>query len=343
MAKIASYKLMNELKKGREGVRGILLYGSNRGLVDVLGDEVAAWWLGAEGDKTAHVRKSLEVDSSEDWLSELEHASLFGDKRLLTLSGASDKLGTLMKRHSVSERQNEQCFLVVKGMQLGKSSSLRKLFEDDQSLFAVACYEDSERTKNIDLDKALGLHARDCSSAVRGYIVSLLSSDSVYRARQLEKLALLITDNQPLILEEVQEALEGQDAQDRDEIIDMAFCGNRAELATALRNLHERNHIQRIPLLRASMAHAEKLQTFLRLQGEGRSFEESLPLVKPRLFFKREKAVATQCQIWTRMTIREVFAVLLKSERDIKTDNVRMARFYFERAMLNIARLAAKN
>ena len=121
-----------------------LLYGENFGLKKELIDNIK---LGLK-QKEENIEKLFlfenEVLGNEDNFNDFAYSgSLFGDKKIITIFDATDKI--FKKIHEVYEKSPQNVFLIIFSEILEKKSKMRNFFEKDKKTICIPCYLDSER------------------------------------------------------------------------------------------------------------------------------------------------------------------------------------------------------
>ena len=122
-----------------------LSYGENSGLkkdiIDVLKSNIK------QKDDNVEIISLYEneiIEKEEDFDNSIFSGSLFGNKKIIIISGASDK--TIKKIDNDYEKYPENTFIIICAGILDKKSKLRAFFEKNENTFIIPFYEDNYQT-----------------------------------------------------------------------------------------------------------------------------------------------------------------------------------------------------
>ena len=148
--------------------------------------------------------------------------------------------------------------MVVEAGDLSKGTGLRKLFEDDDSAAAIACYADTARSLEDLVRDALRAEGLSIAPDALADAVSRLGSDRGVSRRELEKLALYCQGQKSVSLDDVR-AVMGDEAEARaEEASDAAGGGDFARLDLALERLWTAD-MSAVAVIRGAMGHFQRL------------------------------------------------------------------------------------
>ena len=181
------------LKAPDKKYRAALIYGPDEGQVRERAQILARRIVEDPADPFRIAQLTPEQVNSDPaaLLDEVNALSLMGGRRLVLLRGASDKAGPACTALAADESQSDS-FVIVEAGDLSPRSSLRKLFEGNARLAAIACYVDDEKSlarlirenaarakKSLPTTTRLLIYPRPCLATARwqgALLKSLLST-----------------------------------------------------------------------------------------------------------------------------------------------------------------------
>lgn len=299
----------NHLQKAT--MNAALIYGPDRGLIDY---------------SVAHITKVLKLpkrtisyaDISFDELkSELNNISLFGTKEIIQLTNISTfdaKLKELVKadNHHV---------LVITADELTPASALRKTFETEKNLAAIACYHDDATS----VEKIVRKYCSDAQKIISADAIKYLSH-SLYGDRyiiinEIEKLLTYTHDKNEITLEDVTAVISGSTTPAPDMLCIYFFKNDQKLYLEELHKLLAEN-VSAVWIVRALVRYAINIYITLQKMSEGASIEEATGSLSPPIFFKYIpdfKRIISQSNIAHILLIMEK---LYKAETILKSSSV---------------------
>jgi DNA polymerase-3 subunit delta len=245
--------------------------------------------------------------------------SMMGGRRVVRVRGAGNGLAALFE--SFLDDQPGDCLVVVEAGDLAKGAALRKLFEDNDTAAAVACYADTARGLEDLVRDALRAEGLAIAPEALADAVSRLGSDRGVSRRELEKLALYCKGQKSVSLEDVRAAM-GDEAEARaEEASDAAASGDFPRLDLGLERLWTAE-ISAIAVLRAAMGHFQRLALVREKLARGENLDSAIRQLRPPLHFTRAESFKAQARAWNSEKINDALDLLLEAETLCKTTAV---------------------
>ena len=301
-------------------VRGVLLYGPDSGLVDERGRGLVRLVAETPDDPFRVVeltRRDVESDPPR-LADELAALSFTGGRRVVRLRDAGDSLaGTV---DSAMESGSDG-FLIVEAGELQARSALRKLFESEEALAAIACYRDDERSLPAVIRSTLEAHGLAVARDAVEFLSRNLGGDRQLTRRELEKLALYVTGNgaadpaagRTVTLEDA-ETCVGDSAEITQEDLAFAVAGSDLKAVERAFARATAEGVAAISLVRAVARHFQRLHQVQAGVEQGQPLETQVGRLRPPVFWKRRKAFEAQARRWTASRLREALADLTELE-----------------------------
>jgi DNA polymerase-3 subunit delta len=293
-------------------VQGILVYGPNYGL----GQEYIARMLKALGAEADELRAADCIDDPAHLGDALHSTSLFGDKSVVWVRDATDKL-TDVCADAFGDPDTNRNFVIIEAGDLGKGR-LRKLFEDANHLAALPCYVE----KGADLERTiadlLGADGITLTTDARHYLADRAPADRLALRGDLERLALYVGKGATINLPTAQACLGDAADADAFDLPWLVFDGKVGEADTALTRL-EGEGTSGIMLLRMLLGHCLKLHMVQSLTAAGTTIVDAVKEIRPPLFYNQTDRFKQQLRRWTLPRLTQAVQRLHETELQCKS------------------------
>lgn len=294
----------SDFNNGINSVKAVLVYGPDAGQVDELCDKAIAK-LEIEKDNLFSIEANEFKEKQDCLFSEACSQSMFGGRKLILISGASDSDAKFIKEFVSHPSLNAS--VVINAGELRAGGGLRSLFETEKDLAALACYTDDARTLSALIHKELfSVGIKQISPDAMGYMTSHLGVDRGITRSFLKKIALYVDDKKIVELSDVEKCLPDTGAADTDDFLYSLTAGHIKQTMTAMDRLFYDNAAPNM-LVRMLDIHFKKLLNAVVL-GQ-----------MPRLFWKVADKFARAVKIWPESEIVGVLNRLNELEKQLRT------------------------
>lgn len=306
------------VKSPDKAARVILVYGPDSGLVServsIMGKTVVA----DLNDPFNAVSLSAEqlIDDPARLSDEAHAISMMGGDRLIRISGAADKLTTLMKEYLNAPSQN--ALVIMQAGELPAKSTLRKLCETAKNAAAIPCYVEEERDLTRFIGDTVRQNGKNIDRDALVWLAANISGDRAKVRSELEKLMTYKGDEASAIsIKDVQAACGMAGAQGFDDLAYAVGGGNAAGALKAYTTLIEEGE-SFVAVLRVLQNHFRRLHQAQAFVAYGMSAKEAMGKLSPPVFFKQEAAFQAQMSRWSRGVIEQTLARLNDLEAQCK-------------------------
>ncbi|MDG1285958.1 MAG: DNA polymerase III subunit delta [Rickettsiales bacterium] len=295
--------------------RAFLLYGPDEGQIRTQSRQLIAHFLGQKYDTldlTEIPADSLSEDPTR-LSDELSSYTLMGGDRLVVLRQASSDNAKVIEAAILSEPKPVWPLIVLAG-ELRPTSKLRKMFEAEKSLAALACYRDDARKVTQVLAESLRERNITCEQGVIPMLAGSLGNDRAITLQEIEKIDLYLGEERHLSAE-LARKLSGDN---KDHTLDELFhavCGGKDGLENTLTRCFNEN-IQPIGIYRMLSSHLQKLLSIKAMMGNG--IAQKAAFTRHGVFFKQEPLISQQIMRWNDPALRSAISALLEAEREAK-------------------------
>lgn len=308
------------------GLRAVLLYGPDPGLVAELGAAACRAVLGGADDPFRLVEltpKQLRDDPAL-LADEAAAIAMTGGRRVLRLRDAGNELAELLS--GFLQDPPGDALLVVEAGDLQKRAALVQAFaKAGERAAVVACYRDEggglARLAEGMLREA-GLQADPQALAL---LAAQLGGDRQLSRREIEKLILYKGPAKGRVeVEDVAACIGDAAALDLEDLAFAVADGDRAALDRILRRSLQQN-ANPVQALRQVLRHFQRLHLVAGQLAAGVPAEAALAKLQPRPFWKVAKRFEAQARRWPPPRLAAAAARLLEAEAACKRTGARDA------------------
>jgi len=315
--KISPRQLDAFLKAPSSGIRAVLIFGPDHGLVKERADTLADAIVPDRNDpfRIAHLPGSILSDDPARLADEAAAIPMTGGRRLVRVQEASDS--TSVACEALTRQALGDSFVVVEAGDLPTRSSLRKLFESHESLAAIPCYVEDEGNIAQLIRRELGTHGISIAPDALEALSENLIGDRGLARQELAKLILYMGAEKQVSMVEVVACSGDSTALSMDVPIMAAASGNIAELDRALERLFAEG-AQAVGLLRVAQNHFRRLALTRARMDNGEDVSRAMKALQPQVFFKQEAPFRAQAMRWTAKAIQQALEGLVQTEVQCK-------------------------
>ncbi len=313
---------------------GFLLYGNEPARIAQLRDRIVAKTGGPNAVAEMRVEHvdAREIPSDSTAITDLvQTTSFFGGQRIVCVEHASGATGACID-HCLDAWNDGHALLVVTAGRLKPASRLRKRFEGDARLAAVAVYADKPGHNEVRflLDEA-GIREAN-PDALQDLVGVAGEHDTSQLQNLVAKLALYkLGDDSPLAPQDVEACAPEVGELALEDVLNAVADQRPADIGPAIRKLSRGDRNAARMCIFARMLFRNILETASHPQGPA----IGVTLIRPPLFYERRTRMIRQARLWgvkgARQALQELSAIDLKLRTDIRTPAVSAVERVFMR------------
>jgi DNA polymerase III subunit delta len=328
------------LRRPDPGIRAVLLYGPDGGLVRERADVVARTVCPDLRDAflVAELPAAALTADPARLADEAAQISLMGGRRVVRVRETGDAVAAILGRFLAGTPGD--ALVVVEAGDLPGRSSLRRVFDDAPTAAAIGCYPDGPRELAGVIRDSLGAHQVSASPDAVAFLVDHLGGDRLLTRAELEKLALYAGEGGRIELDDARLAIGDSAAIELDDAVLAAADGDAAALERALGRVFQEGESP-VTVIRALLRHLQRLHLLAARVAAGDSVDAVMRAARPPIFFKQQDNFRRQLGLWRDGALRRQSQALADSEAQMKTTGF-PAETICRAAMLAAAR-AARN
>ncbi|MCC7276079.1 MAG: DNA polymerase III subunit delta [Alphaproteobacteria bacterium] len=338
--KVPAARLDAFCKKPDAGVRMVLVYGPDAGLVRERAETLGRTVLPDLDDpfRVSLLTGASVVADPARLGEEAAAQSLIGGRRLVRVRDATD--ATAAAFAAALDAPQGDTLIVAEAGELRAGGPLRKLFEGAAAAAAVPCYVDEGAALERVLRETLARFDATLDADAARWLAGHLGGDRGVLRGEAEKLALYVGDGRRVTVEDCIAVIGDSAEIALDAVIGATAGGARAELDRALDRVFAEGE-QPVRVLRAAQRHFHRLLLLAAAVEAGETPRAAVDALRPKPHFREAPQLENQAQRWTRRRIAAAFARLTDAETDCKRAAL-PAELVCRRALADLAGLAAR-
>ena len=326
------------------GVRLVLIYGSNEGLVRARA-EACVRAVAEDPDDPFRVTSldpALLRNEPGRLADEAAALSLTGGRRAVRLRGATEAVVPAVR--SCLALPGAGSLVIAEAGPLTPRSGLRRLCEQTESLAAIPCYDESAAGAAALIETFCTERQVSVAPETAGWLAERLGSDRRQIENEIEKIAVYLGEQGPdgrRLTMEIAETCVGDAAEaSADAVARLATAGDVARLDRAMaRALY--GGVQPVSILRAAARRLARLHLAAAALEGGTSRAGAMGALKPPVFPRERAAFTDDMARWPSARAAGALGLLTRAERDCKVAGGAPAAICWQ-ALLRIARAAGR-
>lgn len=309
------------LKSLPQTIRGVVIYGSNEGMVSTL-SEAFIKSISSDIYDAFHVSYLDMADVMSDigcLYAEFNAQSLMGGRRVVVIKNATANL-TKPLRELLSSSSSDT-LLVISSSTLKTKDSLAVMAKDEAFMYGIGCYDDRDEDISQFASKFMSKNGFNIDNITFQLLCSRLSNDRKISANELDKLITYMGNNKNISVEDVLTVISDSSASSQEDLCYFVALG-QTEKAIASYNRLIFEGEQPVSIIRAISYHFMKLLDCAVKMEKGDTAEKVIFGLRPPLMFFRKNAFTTQLRTWNRTRLLNALTLLYQTERECKTTDL---------------------
>jgi len=298
----------------------ILLYGENNGIKDDIKNNCRTKNKESE---IINIFQDELIKNKNILIENIQNESLFNSNKIVFLHEISDKVFNQLEEALDCKLDNIKIIL-FSGL-LDKKSKLRSLFEKNDDLAIIPCYQDNERTLIYYIrDRLKGYDG--LTSEITNLIINNSGLDRKIINSEIKKIKLFFK-NKTIVKEEVEELLNFKNNKSFDEIRDAMLLGNKIKVN---RLIGEMQFLQDENFLYINQI-TTRISKLLEIQYINENIKDedlAIENLKPKVFWKDKPIYIQQLKKWNKNELESALnnvnstELLMKKNSQINNDTL---------------------
>ena len=304
---------IDKIKKSNSNLH--LIYGVNEGIKQ---DLINNFYLeGYEGDTFKYEEHEV-LNNIDQFISNLLTKSLFGNKKIIIISRATDKLCTLI--NDLLDKEIVETKIIIKSSSLEKRSKLRNLFEKEDQLICTPVYEDDSRALNYVIQNFLKVNNFSLSQEIKNILIERSKGDRINLKNELSKLKNLSLSKNKISVEDVNKLSNLAENYSVFELSDNYLAKNTKKVSNIL---NENNYSSEdcILIIRTILNKSKRLLKIRNEIDKNTNIDQAISSYKPPIFWKEKDIVKKQVQSWSTNEVKRIIFKINDLEALVKKNN----------------------
>jgi len=313
---IKSYEI---LKKDLNFLNSFLIYGENTGLKqDIVKSVIELKEKKNIKYKQFKFEEEEIIKNQNDFFNLIFSGSLFDKKKVIFVNRTTDRLFNLISE--ISKKDIKDILIFFEADQLEKKSKIRNLFEKDNNLVCIACYQDN----NFDLIKIINDEIKKTKIKLSTESINLLieraSGDRNNLRNEVNKLKSFALDKQMVSYDQVKELTNMVGNYQNDYIVNICLNGDKKKLNKILRenNFSFEDFLILLKIFSKKIHRLLKIKIFNRLE---KNLDQIFNQIRPPIFWKEKEDVKKQVRLWNEKKLNLIIKKINEIELNCKKNH----------------------
>ena len=289
-----------------------LLYGENVGLKNDIRDIIKI--ATKQKDDKIEILSLYEneiLNNEENFYNFVYSGSLFGNKKIITIFEATDKI--IKKICNVFDKSPENILVIIFSGILEKKSKLRNFFEKSKETICIPCYLDSEKDLEIIAQSEFRKNNISLSRDAINLLIEKSNSDRNNLRNEIEKIKSYSLNKKNLELNEIKSLINFSGDYKSDILVNECLCGNISQYKKIISELYV-NTFSQILLLRILSNKAQRLLKIKEQKNESNNLDNLINDAKPSIFWKEKPLVKKQLSLWSLNELKKMVSGINNTE-----------------------------
>lgn len=312
--KLATRDIAGFLKSPPPGIRAVLIYGPDPGLVRERQDALTKTVVTDLSDPflIADIDGDELTKDPARLADEAAAIAMTGGRRVVRVRGAAESTAKFFGEFLAGPVPGDALILITAG-ELRKSGKLVKVFESADTATALACYADEGRDQAQIVTESLRAQGSSISPDALALFVSHLGSNRAVTRQEVEKLCLYVGPNGTATPEDVAAILSDGAAFALDSIA-MATAGGHTDALDSATATAFREGASPVALLRAVSGHLMRLHQARMAVDQGVPAGDAMKRLRPPVFFKQAQDFQNQLRQWSGPALATALEIVAETE-----------------------------
>lgn len=199
-------------------IRGVVIYGSNEGMISTLSQQFVKA-VSPDVYDAFHVSYLEMSDISSDvgtLYAEYNAQSLMGGRRVVVIKEATNLLTKPLKEMLSSSRSDS--LLVITSSSLKTKDSLAVMAKDESDFYGIGCYDDRDEDIATFASKFMSKNGFSIDNATFQLLCSRLSNDRKISANELDKLITYMGNKKNIDISDIQTVISDTSASSQEDL-----------------------------------------------------------------------------------------------------------------------------
>lgn len=317
---------------------GFLIFGMDAMRVALKRQEAVAALIGPEGEAEMRLTRIAAADLRKDPArvdDAMRAQGFFPGPRVALVEDAGDGLAPVLNEALAGWKAGDATLVVTAGS-LGKTSALRKAFENHPNAYSIGIYDDPPTREEVEATlAAAGLRGAGRDALADLHALARVLDPGDFR-QTVDKIALYkFGDETALTPAEIAACAPSTIEAEVDDVLHAAAESRAGDIGPLMRRL-EGQGVNPVTLSIAAMRHFRALHAAASSPGGA---AEGIARMRPPIFGPRRDRMLRQAQAWGIYNLETAIALLIDTDLTLRSSSRAPAAAVIERALIRLAKL----
>ncbi len=304
-------------KKPDAGVKAVLVYGPDSGMVAQKSRQMLLATVDNPADPFCVVHMSFDDIKNEParLADEINAMSLMGGRRFIRIMDAQASMPEEIGAAILSSKSDTM--VVFEASELAPTSSLRKFFEQEPSIVALACYKDDIGAVRQVVQGSLRENGYAPDNDAVNYLTNSFAGDRLVILSEVEKLITYMGAEKRITIDDVKACVGDNVESSLDELCFAVAARDLVQIEKTLQRIFVEG-MGAIAPIRAILRYFFRLQQARSFMASGADEQQAVSMLRPPVFFKQVNGFKAHLRIWNVGAIDNMIIALNKLEAECK-------------------------
>jgi DNA polymerase III subunit delta len=265
-----------------------LFYGENKGLKKEIIDTN---FKNKFKDETYYFEESLIIKNENDFFDEILTKSFFEKKKLIIISGITDKIKGIIEE--LFEKKIQDIFIILISDKLDKKSKLRSFFEKNKDLICVPFYPDNFQSLFYIADSFFKKIKIPISQEILNILINRANGDRNNLNNELIKIENFLKNKKKITQNDILKLTNLSENNSFSELVDNCLAKNQKKIIEII-NENNFSSDDAIIIVRTFLSKAKRLLKINKEISSSKNLDSTLNALKPPIFWKDKDIVKKQ-------------------------------------------------
>jgi len=309
------------IKSLPKNIRGVVIYGSNEGMVSSLSQQFIKS-ISPDIYDAFHVSYLDCGDIISDvgvLYAEFNAQSLMGGRRVVVIRDASTQLTKPLRE--LLDSSTSDTLLVITSSSLKTKDSLAVMAKDENFMYGIGCYDDRDEDITQFASKFMNKNGFNIDNSAFQLLCSRLSNDRKISENELDKLITYMGSRRDVTGKDIKTVISDTSASSQEDLCYFIALGDTQKAIASYNRLVFEGE-NPVSIVRTIEYHFMKLLDCAIKIEKGDIADKVVSGIRPPLMFFRKNSFISQLRIWNRNRILSALSLLYQTERECKTTDL---------------------
>ena len=302
-------------------IRGVVIYGSNEGMVSSLSQQ----FIKSVSNDIYDAFHVSYLDCSDilsdigTLYAEFNAQSLMGGRRVVVIREATNLLTKVLRE--LFDSSTSDTLLIATSSSLKTKDSLAVMAKDENFMYGIGCYDDRDEDISQFASKFMSKNNFNIDNSAFQLLCSRLSNDRKISQNELEKLITYMGNKRDITINDIKTVISDTSASSQEDLCYFIALGDTYKAIASYNRLIFEGEYP-VSIIRSISYHFLKLLDCAIKIEKGETADKVVAGLRPPLMFFRKNSFISQLRVWNKSRVLSALNLLYQTERECKTTDL---------------------